>query len=78
MTIAELYQQAETSYPPTAIVLRTVCRRIGTASQIAEALHRGECGAKRVRAWQTDCAKISFSAWLSLLLVDNMQNRLPE
>lgn len=71
MTTADLLARAQSTYPPTG-VLRIVCKRIGTASQIADELRLGEHGARTVRKWISDPRKVPFSVWLALLAIDEV------
>lgn len=69
MTTSDLLARAQSTYPPTG-VLRIVCKRIGTASQIADELHLGEHGGRTVRKWISDPRKVPFSVWFALLAID--------
>lgn len=74
MTIEQLYNQAERTWPPTPIVIKTVCDRIGSRGYIGrELLHLGDYGPKRVSAWIAGHNQIPFSVWFMLLVVDNQQ-----
>lgn len=75
MTTSDLLARAQSTYPPTG-VLRIVCKRIGTASQIADELRLGEHGARTVRSWISDPRKVPFSVWFTLLAIDEA-NREP-
>ena len=70
MTTSDLLARAQSTYPPTG-VLRIVCKRIGTASQIANELRLGERGARTVRKWISDPRKVPFSVWFTLLAIDD-------
>ena len=70
MTTSDLLARAQSTYPPTCIGLRTVCKRIGTASQIAEELRLGEHGGRTVRKWISSPSKVPFSVWFTLLAID--------
>ena len=69
MTTSDLQARAQSTYPPTG-VLRIDCKRIGTASQIADELRLGEHGARTVRKWISNPAKVPFSVWFTLLAID--------
>ena len=70
MTIQQLLDYAETTYPPTQIVIKTVCSRVGTASEISNYLRLGPHGARTVRKWISCLHTIPFSVWLALLAFD--------
>ena len=70
MKIQELLDYAETTYPPTQIVLKTICSRVGAASEIADSLRLGSHGARTVRKWISYPSTIPFSVWLALLAFD--------
>jgi hypothetical protein len=58
-----------TTYPPTIAQVREVCRMIGSASQIAEALRMGAGGGPRsVRRWQSEVEQSppSYCQWRAL------------
>lgn len=74
MNTSELLYQARTTYPPTQILLSTVCTRIGSPREIANALKLDEWGRQRVRNWINGKNKIPFSVWLTLLVIDNEQD----
>ena len=71
MTTSDLLARAQSTYPPTCIGLRLVCKRIGTASQIADELRLGEYGVRTVRKWISDPRKVPFSVWFTLLAIDD-------
>ena len=70
MNFVELSEMAEKSWPPTQIVLSTVCSRLGSPRQIANKLMLGEYGRQRVRNWLKGIDTIPFSCWLVLLGLD--------
>lgn len=73
MNIDQLFEQAEQSWPPPPEVVRDLCNRIGTRGEIANLLHLGEYGPKRVSAWIAGHNQIPFSVWLTFLAIDNQQ-----
>lgn len=74
MTIDQLFEHAERSWPPPPEAVRDLCDRIGTRGYIGrELLHLGEYGPKRVSAWIAGHNQIPFSVWLTLLVIDNQQ-----
>lgn len=72
MTIAELLETAESTYPPTQIVLLTACMHIGTPRKVANALKLGEHGRQRVRDWISGRSKIPFSCWIALIAMNEV------
>lgn len=68
-TAQTILAQAEATYPPTRIVLRTVCAHIGTAAQIADQLRLGQYGARAIRKWISYPDSLPFSVWHTILAI---------